>query len=1243
MSNDSDSDDGRPRRSWAIMPPGKSYDELSEPVKQALGSIQIGSQFATKSAYTAEELANDSSSDESSSSSDDSETSRERRRRLLKKQQDKGAALPTVKAAKFTMTRRASTGNYGDTSQQQQQQSQEDSTEVSLDLHADVATAAKVIETKPAPTVATSVPVKSNNVVERMSNSHPTISLDKNDPPESEDKKKKKSSKSEKKSKSSKPEKKPKKEKEKKPKKEKKDKKKSSRDKGDDATAASAAEKSMTLPEEPPPPVKQPRNNNDKSSETSNNNSASSLVKQRIQEREQALTKTQKKEKARNQLELNTPYPGQPKKSRDQLLQEKINRKKAEKEAGFGVMPPSKKKRSDTPPRAPHDVFARRMPRVDHKTYKAPAFPKSKEEEKNIVNALEKVIPIHSLPQKNVTKLVAAFELKGFEQGKEIVTETMPQKPQRSLSTESGNSSTQGADWATTAQEMGEEFFYVVEDGTVSVEVDGEEVAQAKKGDTVGDSNLYHSGDTATHKRQKSIFRAKTRASLYRIDQKTYRTILQTERSSSDADKQELLEKIKMFENMTAENRKKLAFALKPLPFQKGDVLVKKKEFGKLFVVVSSGELLCRGGTDAAREGVVGENQAKKLSVDRHLVRGGYLSEDTLLPVGECITHDPEREVVAETNGLAYQVDRQTFEQVIGKPKDCLLPPEEVIRMQRLNVLRKNPAKELSLEEMAALQSMTIERIYSAGENIIEAPENEEEEIPAALYFVRQGTVKVKTGRFHKLKIAGGVFGEDMFEYAKAQDSTTACVKHAAQAKEDCVVGILTMQAYLEAFLEKPKSPEDMQMAMIREESSSRSMVVSARSLQQDSTRSIKTDQESSVDESPGKGAAAAAKESGSAPTNVSVKPTPKKKKKSRQRMPSLDESIHGPVRDYKFEDLKRLVMLGEGQFGQVWLAYDTKEKERKAYALKIQSKFELVDMAQAEICIREKEIMSRLNHPMIMKLFATFHDEQFLYMLLDMVNGGELFNRIYPMDEDEESEYESDYDSDEELEDGLPERDAKFYTFVLADILKYMHQKKYVYRDLKPENVLMGSNGYPILIDFGFTKKLTDGKTFTLCGTPAYLAPEMVLSLGHSFSVDHWALGIMVHEMLFKESFFFIEGMDPVTLYKSIAEDKFTRPTGRCSEEGCDFLEGLLQKDPVYRLGSLAGGENDILQHPWFDELEGNSFMIRKAQLKAPWIPDVKNPFDTQHFENWEDVEDKTSTKYPPLSEKEAEIFEDF
>lgn len=157
---------------------------------------------------------------------------------------------------------------------------------------------------------------------------------------------------------------------------------------------------------------------------------------------------------------------------------------------------------------------------------------------------------------------------------------------------------------------------------------------------------------------------------------------------------------------------------------------------------------------------------------------------------------------------------------------------------------------------------------------------------------------------------------------------------------------------------------------------------------------------------------------------------------------------------DIEFKSLKRHAILGAGTFGQVWLVsrLTSDGRTRKAYALKIQSKYELIRHSQAMGVVQEKNIMAQLKHPFIISLVTTFQDAQRVYMLLGLVQGGELFSVMH-----------------KSSGDGLSEADAQFYSAGILEGLAYMHRRHILYRDLKPENVLVDEAGYPVIVDLGF------------------------------------------------------------------------------------------------------------------------------------------------------------------------------
>jgi len=168
--------------------------------------------------------------------------------------------------------------------------------------------------------------------------------------------------------------------------------------------------------------------------------------------------------------------------------------------------------------------------------------------------------------------------------------------------------------------------------------------------------------------------------------------------------------------------------------------------------------------------------------------------------------------------------------------------------------------------------------------------------------------------------------------------------------------------------------------------------------------------------------------------------------------------------------------------------------------------------------------------------------------------------------------------------------------------------------------------------------------KTYTLCGTPLYIAPEVVLNRGHDKGADHWSLGVMIFEMISGYTPFYKDGMDQISLFRAIVKGNFKYPRTRkslFSEKSKDLINRMLVIDPTQRLGSLARGEKDIYRSAWFEEI--NFDKLKRKEIPAPWIPKIKDPLDTSNFENWDHLDNKEKAKDPPISRKDDDIFKTF
>lgn len=170
---------------------------------------------------------------------------------------------------------------------------------------------------------------------------------------------------------------------------------------------------------------------------------------------------------------------------------------------------------------------------------------------------------------------------------------------------------------------------------------------------------------------------------------------------------------------------------------------------------------------------------------------------------------------------------------------------------------------------------------------------------------------------------------------------------------------------------------------------------------------------------------------------------------------------------------------------------------------------------------------------------------------------------------------------------------------------------------------------------------KVVETKTYTLCGTPLYMAPEVILNQGHNMAADHWALATLTYEMIAGYTPFYVKGMDQITLYRFVVKGEFNFPPRLFSAQAKTFIRKVLVGDPRKRLGSLAGGLGDLFNDPWFKSIDFSA--LRRRELEAPWVPTIKDPLDPSKFDSWDHIKVKTKEDYPRLPAKAQALFKDF
>jgi len=290
---------------------------------------------------------------------------------------------------------------------------------------------------------------------------------------------------------------------------------------------------------------------------------------------------------------------------------------------------------------------------------------------------------------------------------------------------------------------------------------------------------------------------------------------------------------------------------------------------------------------------------------------------------------------------------------------------------------------------------------------------------------------------------------------------------------------------------------------------------------------------------------------------------------------------------DPELGDFVILKMLNKGGFGKVFLVKNT--LDGKYYAMKRIRKDLLIETGQIDNTMNEKTVLLKLQNPFLLGMSYAFQSEFRLYFFLDFVSGGDLYDNLVKVKKFEEAQ-------------------AKFFIAQVLISLSHLHENKIVHRDLKPENVLVCPDGYVVLADFGLAK-IFDEKTdmaHTMCGTPEYMAPEVLLGKSQTFTVDWWALGVLTYELATGRPPF--KHKNDRKLRKLIKKGKFPWPDPEkhnihLSEDLMDFIKMLLNPDPAARLG--AKGAPEIMKHQWFKDINFEDIVSKK--VKPTYIPEAQ------------------------------------
>ena len=292
------------------------------------------------------------------------------------------------------------------------------------------------------------------------------------------------------------------------------------------------------------------------------------------------------------------------------------------------------------------------------------------------------------------------------------------------------------------------------------------------------------------------------------------------------------------------------------------------------------------------------------------------------------------------------------------------------------------------------------------------------------------------------------------------------------------------------------------------------------------------------------------------------------------------------------YNDFQPLKLLGTGSFGRVLLVRFLNNNQ--LYAMKILSKNQIKLKHQEEHTRTERNLMVQINSPFIVNIKFAFQDESKLYIVSDFMQGGDMFYHLHSQKKFNESR-------------------ARFYAIELILGLEFLHKNNMIYRDLKPENILMDSTGHLKISDFGLSKILDspEDKAYTLCGTPQYLAPEILKNKGYDKSVDWWSLGCFLYEMLTGFLPFYIPKGNKIN--PRVFEEPLRFPPD-VNPVAINLINQLLNVNPKKRLGSGIEDAQKIKEHDFFKGVDWEKYWNK--EFDAPFMPELTDEMDLRYFD---------------------------
>jgi len=316
-----------------------------------------------------------------------------------------------------------------------------------------------------------------------------------------------------------------------------------------------------------------------------------------------------------------------------------------------------------------------------------------------------------------------------------------------------------------------------------------------------------------------------------------------------------------------------------------------------------------------------------------------------------------------------------------------------------------------------------------------------------------------------------------------------------------------------------------------------------------------------------------------------------------------FDQSINNLIppalqrasRRLTIDSFEKIKVLGKGTFGQVFLVYRRNDEKKTRMALKTIPKSLIKEREETEHMRSEREVLCLIDHPFLIKLYHAFQNSTHLCFVMEFARGGEIYNHLSRCQQF-----------------SIPR--CQLYGAEVVSAFSYLHSKNIIYRDLKLENLLLDEDGHIKITDFGLCKILHNEElsTRTFCGTPEYLAPEILDDEQYGLAVDWWSLGVVLHEMIVGKLPF--QGQTQDELFDAITRNPLADIPQRVPEAAANILQQLLRKDPRTRLGAEPGDANAVKTHMFFAEIDWDR--LERREITPQFVPTLRDDDDTSGFD---------------------------